>query len=209
MTNGLSGVRSENKHSYWSLEQVARYVRHQLGYPPGQAIDALRLFEDLHQISITLGDRTEIPLRYGVIRLEDSEGYTRYDQRKHAIEVLASERTYEMLEGRHPRAAYFVAHELGHVVLHPDQLVRLARMPANQQTAFHRGRADHKPYEDTEWQANAFAGALLMPAAGLEALENRSGCLTTSLIASRFGVSVEAAGYRLELYQNRRDQLLR
>ena len=114
-----------------------------------------------------------------------------------------------MLEGRNPRAGYFVAHELGHVVLHPDQLVRLAEMPTNQQTSFHRGRADHKPYEDTEWQANAFASALLMPAAGLQGLEDRSGWLTTSLIAARFGVSVEAAGYRLELYQDRRDELLK
>jgi hypothetical protein len=208
VSSGLSGVRSDTKHSYRSLEHVAENVRQQLRYPVNQGINALRLFEDLHQISITLGGGRVVPLGYGVIRLEDSEGYTRYDPGKQKIEVLASERTYKMLENHHPRAGYFVGHELGHVVLHTDQLVRLAEMPSNQQAAFHRGHTDHKPYTDTEWQSNAFASAFLMPAVGLNQLEERFGHLTTTLLVSQFGVSVEAARYRIKLYQNRRNELL-
>jgi Zn-dependent peptidase ImmA (M78 family) len=208
MTKGLSGVRSDNKFSYRKLEAFATYVRQELKFAPGQAIDALRLFEDLHEISITKSDGKVIPLRGGVIAVEDSEGYTRYDRQHQVIEILASESIYHRLENQHPRAGYFVAHELGHCVLHTDQLVRLAKMPTNQQAAFHRGREDHKPFEDTEWQANAFAGALLMPARGIAALEQDYRQLTTSLIVDQFGVSNEAAGYRLNLYNSRKDELL-
>src|SRR6266446_4760470 len=92
-----------------------------------------------------------------------------------------------------------------HCVLHTDQLVRLAQLPTAQQAAFHRGRADHEPCQDTEWQANALASALLMPAKGIQALEVEHNSITVSLVAMQFQVSLEAAGYRLDLYQNRRE----
>jgi len=208
MSKGLSGVRADQKFSYRAMEQAATYVREQLKFPADEALDPLRLFEDLHEISIGQRDGTAIPLRGGVITLEDSEGYTRYDRQRRIIEILASELTYLRLEQGHPRAAYFVAHELGHCVLHTDQLVRLAQMPTNQQAAFHRGRTDHKPYEDTEWQANAFASALLMPAAGLVSLEDEGLELSPLFVARRFRVSREAASYRLDLFESRRRDLL-
>lgn len=203
----LSGVRADCGYSYQTLEKRANHVRKVLDFGSGEAINPLRLFEDLHEISITVAGKS-IPLSYGVIELEDSEGYARYDREKKRIEVLASETTYNWLQEGHPRGAYFVAHELGHCLLHTGQLIRLAQMPKAQQAAFHRGRSDHQPYEDTEWQANAFAGSLLMPALGLAALEKKRGRLTTSLIVSEFGVSNEAAGYRLQLYTERKEALL-
>lgn len=209
LSKGLTGVRADNKYSYRNLESFASYVRQQLKFAPDAAIDSLRLFENLHEISINQADGTTIPLRGGVIELEDSEGYARYDRERRVIEILASQKTYGWLEEGHPRASYFVAHELGHCVLHTDQLIRLAQMPTNQQAAFHRGRADHKPYEDTEWQANAFASALLMPARGVVSLQQRHGYLDALLIVEQFGVSLEAAGYRLDLVNARRDELLR
>lgn len=205
--NKLAGVRADNKFSYKKLEKIAGNARNVLGFGSEESIDPLRLFEDLHRISISHAGK-RIPLRSGVVALEDSEGYARYDGQKNCVEVLASETTYTRLENGHPRAAYFVAHELGHCLLHTGQLVRLAQMPTNQQAAFHRGRSDHKPFEDTEWQANAFAGSLLMPANGLAALEQKHGQLSTSLIASCFRVSFEAAGYRLVLFKERKGELL-
>lgn len=209
MNKGLTGVRADYKYSYRKLEVLAAYVRAQLKFQPDVAIDALRLFEDLHEISISRSDGTVIPLRSGVIALEDSEGFARYDRQRKVIEILSSERTYGWLEDGHPRAAYFLAHELGHCLLHTDQLIRLAQMPTNQQAAFHRGRTDHRPYEDTEWQANAFAGSLLMPARGIALLEQQHGFLDASLIVDCFGVSTEAAGYRLDCFHARKDDLLR
>ena len=107
------------------------------------------------------------------------------------------------------RAGYFVAHELGHCVLHSGQLVRLAQMPTDQQAAFHRasGRIAHKAFEDTEWQANAFAGALLMPAAGLAAFERESGRVTVRS-SSGSGCRVRPPANRLDIFSKRRAELL-
>jgi hypothetical protein len=204
----LAGVKADNSYSHKKLEGIAGHVRRVLKFGSDEAIDPLRLFEDLHDISIKSAGRT-IPLRGGVIDLEDSEGYARYDSQRNCIEVLAAALTYAWLEEGHPRAAFFVAHELGHCLLHTDQLVRLAQMPTNQQAAFHRGLVDHKPYQDTEWQANAFASSLLMPARGLAALEQRYGRLSTVMISDTFRVSCETAGYRLTLFNERRGNYFR
>lgn len=51
-----------------------------------------------------------------------------------------------------PRDRFTLAHELGHLVLHADH--RLQRMAAP---------INVKAFQDPEWQANAFAGELLMP----------------------------------------------
>jgi hypothetical protein len=208
MPSELTGVRSDHKYSYQKLEKLAAYVRQQLKISPHDATKPLVLFEGLDDITIQCASGP-IPLRHGVVTLEDSEGYTKYDRERGVIEVLASEQTYAWLEVSHPRATYFVAHELGHCVLHTEQLVRLAQMPTMQLAAFHRGKTEHKPYEDTEWQANAFASALLMPAQGLLALEQKRGSLIEYDVSERFGVSNEAAGYRIELFATRRGELLR
>ncbi len=208
MSKELVGVRADYPYSYRQLEKLAAYVRRQLGVSPHEAIAPLKLFEGLDDITIHRRSEQPVPLRHGVISIEDSEGYTKYDSEQGVIEVLASEKTYNRLEQGHPRGTYFVAHELGHCVLHIEQLVRLAQMPAMQLAGLHRGRAKHKPYQDTEWQANAFASAVLMPAGGLLALERESGLLMVGAVSARFGVSNEAAGYRIKLYTTRRAQLL-
>ena len=167
MPKPLCGVRADSPRSYRGLEQVAAYVRQQLKLSPEEAIKPLQLFESLDDIRIERASGKAIPLWHGVIALEDSEGYTRYDSERGLIEVLASEQTYEWLEQGHSRATFFVPHELGHCLLHTEQLIRLAQMPTRQLAALHRGTAEHRAFEDTEWQANAFACALLMPADGL------------------------------------------
>jgi len=203
----LCGVRADRGLSYRELERYAGVVRNYLKLEPEDALDALHLFENLDEIKIKTGNGRVIPLRGGVVALENSEGYTRYDKLRNVMEILPSKLTYSWLEAGLPRAGYFVAHELGHCTLHTDQLVRLAQLPTQQQAAFHRGRADHRRYQDTEWQANAFASALLMPAKGIQLFERKNGGITAGLIAAQFRVSQEAAGYRLELYQTRRHQL--
>jgi hypothetical protein len=208
MTTDLSGVRADRGFSYRDLEIFAGEVRDYLGLGRDDGLNALQLFENLDEIKIRTRDGKEVPLRGGVVGLEDSEGYTRYDEQRGVIEILPSELTYSWLLAGLPRAAYFVAHELGHCTLHTDQLVRLAQLPTQQQAKFHRGRADHRHCQDTEWQANAFASALLMPAKGIQTLERKHDGITAGLIAGQFGVSQEAAGYRLELYRARRHQLI-
>ena len=114
-TRGCSGVQADRASSYSKLEVAAAHVRRCLGVSSEQAIDPLQLFEDLHEISLNRANRESLPLSYGVVALENSEGYTRYDRIRNVMEIIASEQTYEWLEDGHPRGAYFVAHELGHL----------------------------------------------------------------------------------------------
>ena len=216
MWQGLSGVGADRGYSYRKLEKIAAYVRDQLDCSPTEAINTLLLFDGL-DIEVQDGTGRDIPIRGSVIELKDSEGYTKYDRDRRVIEIRASPKTYEWLEKGYPRGGYFVAHELGHCLLHTAQLVRLAQMPKAQLAAFHRGGQEvaHEAYQDTEWQANAFAGALLMPARGLLILEQEHGILeqehgelSPAIIAEHFHVSAEAAGYRLELYNDRKELLL-
>ena len=209
MPQGHFGVRADRGYSYGRLEKIATCVRDRLNYPPAEAINTLLLFDGL-DIEVRDGTGKDIPIRGSVIELNDSEGYAKYDGDRRIIEILASPKTYDWLEKGYPRGGYFVAHELGHCLLHTDQLVRLAQMPKAQQAALHRGGqvVTHETYQDTEWQANAFAGALLMPARGLLALEQKYDELSPANIAEHFLVSAQAATYRLDLYNSRKQQLL-
>ena len=209
MLQRLSGVRADRGYSYKSLEKIASYVRELLSCSPIEAINMRLIFDGL-DIEVQDGGGQNLPIRGGVVQVNDTEGYSKYDRDRGVIEILASPKTYGWLENGYPRGRYFVAHELGHCLLHTDQLVRLAQMPKAQLAALHWGGQEvaHEAYRDTEWQANAFAGALLMPAQGLLTLEQEHGELSPAMITEHFRVSAEAAGYRVELYNHRKKQLL-
>jgi len=65
----------------------------------------------------------------------------------------------------------------------------------------------HPVYRDTEWQAHAWAGAVLAPARGLRELEKR-GELNRAAVKQGFGMSGEAADIRMEVYRTKKHQLL-
>lgn len=77
------------------------------------------------------------------------------------------------------RDRFTLAHELGHFILHRG--LGLARTPSN----------GHPIYMDSEWQADTFAGELLMP------INKVSLCSSLEEFANRFGVSLEAAKTRV------------
>ena len=81
-------------------------------------------------------------------------------------------------------------------------------MPTLTRPALYRGKQDHPAYLDTEWQANAFAGAFAMPAKGLVGIERTKNKLSPELLADTFGVSLDAASTRLNVFSQRRDSLI-
>jgi antitoxin HicB len=102
-----------------------------------------------------------------------------------------------------PRFRFTVAHEIAHAALHAGDLAR------------HRGRAfrdtvnptqklppDVPIYESPEWQANAWAGAVLMPSVAvrrsIQNLGPDAGDLIAQQLAANFQVSLQAATIRLE-----------
>jgi IrrE N-terminal-like domain len=80
-----------------------------------------------------------------------------------------------------PRQRFTVAHEAGHAIMHVGTLNRVPASTGKVPT-----------YRDPEWQANRFAGALLMPRHLVRS------CQTVQEIMHRFGVSREAAVTRVK-----------
>ena len=68
--------------------------------------------------------------------------------------IKIREDVYDRACEGHGRDRFTLAHELGHYLLHDDVTVGLARSGDG---------ASVVTYCDPEWQANAFAGELLMP----------------------------------------------
>ncbi len=209
-TTEKSGLRGDRGLSYQKLERIAMRVRGRLNLSHMEHVDALSLFGG-YDFTVRTRNGRDIPIRGNVIDSELSEGYSKYNCERQVIEILASTETYEWLEQDYPRGRFFLAHELGHCQLHTDQLVRLAQLATAEQAALHFGSqgGTHPVYRDTEWQANAFAGAFLMPARGILALEQKfSDSLSPIEIAEQFRVSIEAASYRLQQYTKRKHKLL-
>ena len=200
MSNQLTGIEAERGYSYATIEEIAYSVRKGLGLDP--EVKHSICSSSLSSISMIYpcltGDSVS-SLATALAELR-SEALTRWDpDSKHMELLLSAELSYERLCEAHPRSKYTVGHELGHALLHTGPLIKLAELSVQSQAAMHRGKCLHRPYMDTEWQANAFASAFLIPARGIKAISAEIGKEPSArTIATQYGVSVEAASYRLE-----------
>lgn len=105
---------------------------------------------------------------------------------EHGVICLRTDVYYGFLAGN-GRDRFTVAHELGHLVLHNG--VGLARKMVEPTSL--------KAYENSEWQANTFAGALLIPEeAGIRLSDPAD-------LAAACGVSFRAAEVRLSALRRR------
>lgn len=98
--------------------------------------------------------------------LPDSEAETRAGV-GNWLEILMRDEFYAALfewDSRSVRARSTLAHEIGHCVLHAAE-VRAGRHRPEVLALRRAPRDKLKPYRDSEWQAHAFAGALLIPRA--------------------------------------------
>ena len=101
------------------------------------------------------------------------------------IEVRSD--VYDHAHDGQPFARFTLAHELGHLVLHSD--IRLARRDAPY--AVDR-------FRDPEWQADCFAGELLMPLFIYQEMKNPEDA------ANAFGVSSSAVKAQLRAWRRER-----
>lgn len=92
------------------------------------------------------------------------------------------------------RQRFTIAHEIGHLMLHPLGTEFRDVAP---------GTVQHSPQEQ---QANAFAAALLMPKFLVQPLMYHSS-LSVEEMAQRFDVSVQAMGIRLDWIRSGREDL--
>lgn len=200
MNRPLTGIRADAKQSYYSIEQCASVLRKVINLGPLDRFDALNFFNQIIP-NMTIKCRAGTISLYEVVDDCQQEGCTRWDSESGVLQIVLSSRTHDLLREDHVRARSTVAHEAGHACMHTDQIIRLGGMSLSSQVAFHRERSPHEAFEDTEWQANAFGSALLMPAEGVERIFNRIGRQSASALAENFGVSLESATYRIGTYE--------
>ena len=193
--------------SYAEIEGIAAQARSALvsDREPTEALPGVILFEQLdgyclgHGVSI---DYQVKPLPTGV------EALTKYEPDEREMVITLATETYQALEEEERRARLTLGHEIGHTALHYDLLIKLAEIP-HREASLMRGNWPEFPlYRDSEWQADAFASALLAPAEGLAILEKRSR-LSSMRISETFGMSRKAAEVRLRVYSQRKDELLK
>ena len=103
------------------------------------------------------------------------------------VEILMRDEFFDAIfepNSQTNRARSTLAHEIGHAILHTKE-VRMGRERPEEMVLRRALRSNLKPFEDSEWQAHAFAGAFLMPRPALQVCSNRD-CAD---LAGRFGVS--------------------
>lgn len=197
--------------SYMEIEAVAADIRQQLvpGLSAEATLPGLTVFESLNQNPLSSQGK-KVRLDYAVNELPvDIEALTIYDRAKRRIVLALSTKTYENLEREEPRSRFSLFHEVGHAVLHHEELRTLSRQPSALAIALMRKSVpSHPTYMDTEWQADAFSAATLMPAKGLYRLEITHGGLNPSIIVATFNVSYQAAETRLAVYSKNRADLI-
>lgn len=183
------GVRAIRPHSRVSIEDIAAKTRkHFVGDAPLYRIDPLELFYSCERIPFA-----DHLVRYGVCEMPlGVEARTSFFNGAYSLDLSSA--TYEGLEAGAGRAAWTVCHEIGHIVLHREELKLLEGV---HQRMLNRGK--HKVYEDTEYQANVFAAEFLMPREGLSLLDF-DGQLTARIVANQYGASLEASEYRIRNY---------
>ena len=122
--------------------------------------------------------------------------------------LIIDSNVYEEAQEHDGRARFTLAHEVGHCVLHASEL-RTLNHPSQSFVQLHR-RKSIPAYRDPEWQANRFAGALLMPWQAVLAIDEEE---QTSFedsrplmplwwnVAVRLQVSNQAGRVRLEVLE--------
>lgn len=182
-----------NPLSVAAIEELGRCFLEQLSPETLKAprpLDVLRLADDqLPQFGVHVypASRAELGNRDGAT---DPRG-------DGEVVVLIAEGVWEQLELPPPKSFYArttVCHEIGHAVLHVP-LLRRRLLLTNVLARTQRGRL--RAYEDPEWQAWAFAGAILMPSVTLRMLQASGLGLTSELLSTRYEVSTQMAANHL------------
>lgn len=188
---------------YIDIEREAQETRAYLGLEPDEPLDCLSFMDRLHALRV--GRNREIAVESHVDNLTPGvEAMAEYvHQPSPKILITLSAPTYDGLERRMPRDGHSLLHETGHGVLHYRELMTLTRIPDTAR-ALLRGKNHNLPaYDNAEWQADAYAGSMKMPAAGLLGLE-KQGLLDVRNICRRFGSSRASAEIRLRIYAAKR-----
>lgn len=200
------GMKADRGRSYAEIERESSALRARLapGVAPHERLDMLKVLDRLEDVPARCraGD---ITVHYTVGSLPDGcEGMTAFDAGMRAIVITLDCATYEDLLRGYCRPPFTAAHEVSHAYMHTNELVRMRLLPHLSM----KRDTGHEIYFDTEWHADAGAGALLCPAAGIAALvrEGRFDVPLAEVVAARYGVSQACAEVRIRTFHKLRGQ---
>lgn len=188
----LAHPRARFKRSRSDIEQIAIEVRSSLPMAKRGRIRTLELFERLDEIVLSIGAH-EYRADYAVRPLAPAVEARTCARKRWRLEVAVSPKTYDNIERGYPRTLFTVCHEIGHLILHRDELVALEYADPTVPTPVD----GIPPYWRTEWQADVFAAAIISPFDEVLRLHDAIGSLSPTDIQREFGCSYHAAEHRL------------
>lgn len=193
--------KADRGRSYVGIERAMQSARQMLGVGSLERLPGVKLFEKLHYLRMPFRGRA-IPVVPDCQEIP-SEALTIYDPGEDQLVLALSTETYDHLEEDGLRARFTLAHEVGHLFLHIAVLVRMGKISHREMAALHRETVpQHQIYEDCEWQADAAAGALLMPSRRvLDLIDNAQ---VEGVLQKEFGVSRDAAACRVSAIRRKR-----
>lgn len=157
---------------------LAKSLRDFLGLQEVVCVDIVQLLERLH-----LNDDD-----FSFVVVEDNEIIGKYAETIPELNVIiVNNSTYLGALSGNKRDRFTLAHELGHYLLHNDVITKLARTNDEKHKV-----TPH--YCKVEWQANTFAGELLVS-------KNLVVGMTPSEISEKCGVSIDVAEIQYEKYK--------
>jgi Zn-dependent peptidase ImmA (M78 family) len=166
-----------------NIEALTLAWRDALGAPNDWAPNMLRLLEiELPKLP-KLGQFALITR--SDLEMGDAEAYTQFNP----PHIVVRNSVYRSARKADGRSRMTLAHELGHLVMHPGA--------AKLRSDFPRSETERlKPFEGAEWQANKFASLFLMP------LHIVRGFTSAPQLAESCQVSLQAAQIRFSEFES-------
>ena len=167
------------------IEETAMQIRVKVGLAETPCFPIVRFFElgmnclfpEFNYLYVDAKEMKKYERLCGIQLTGKTEGLTLY---KKPLIVIRGDVMERAAKGQ-GRARYTLAHEIGHYILHRQSTI-----------VFPRGGYRSVPiFQSSEWQANAFAAALLMPK---EFVRDH----TAEEIMEECGVSLKAAEIRIQ-----------
>lgn len=152
------------------IRRKANNFRNVLGLEGVVYVDVLKILERALPI---------LGIQYEIIDKDSMVEEGRTFPEKNMIHIR--EDVYEGARNGNGRDRFTIMHEIAHAILHNGQNV-----------SFARGGKYIPPYEDPEWQADAFTGEFLMPSYIIRYMNPEE-------ISVKCGVSITAAKYQFKI----------
>lgn len=207
------GNRAQKPRTRIELEAIAERFREMLSYTLNEKIDPVDFLDRMTDLVVDVRG-IEFEIDYKLVDdamfdpAREAETGPEIDSDVFVIAIRKSVYLNACAGGSSAwRPLFTFVHEAGHIALHADDMLR-GETSASATGMVKLGRPlPHRFFEDTEWQADYFASAVMAPLRALAALERDLGRpLIEGDLRFRFGMSRPAEEIRLRNYRELRNE---